>query len=268
MSPRILLRSQSPEWPAGIGNHNDMVGRCAMFHASDFFALRPRKSVSAKGPMKTLSSRAFYECEGRRLGSFQSIGMPVTQGNIFEFLDQRLRHRLLDRFPLRRILLRVVAMGASAFFQRSAIFATILEDFPYRANRVTLDDASPDGIRVEYDEPKEFHDRIREARVRLKAVFKPHKPWLLTATADNLNLSHPCGTCRFGNDPRTSVLDATNKVHGMDNLYVVDASFFPSSAAANPALTIGANALRVAEPIAEQIGKLKGQPMAEEVVLR
>jgi choline dehydrogenase-like flavoprotein len=259
MSPRILLQSQSEEWPAGIGNQNDMVGRCAMFHASDFFALRPRKSVAAKGPRKTLSSRALYECDGKRLGSFQSLGMPVTQGNIYEFLDQRLRHRLLDRFPLRRILLRVVAMGASIFFSRSAIFATIMEDFPYKANRVMLDDASPDRIRIEYDDPKEFHERIREARVRLKAVFRAHKPWLLTATADNLNLSHPCGTCRFGNDPQTSVLDPTNKVHGTENLYVVDASFFPSSSAGNPALTIGANALRVAEPIAQQIAKLKAR---------
>lgn len=266
MSPRILLQSQSPEWPSGIGNRNDMVGRCAMFHASDFFALRPRKSLAAKGPRKTLSSRALYECDGKRLGSFQSLGMPVTQGNIFEFLDQRLRHKLLDRFPLRRLVLRLAAMGSSIFFRHSAIFATIMEDFPYWTNQVTLDDASPSKIRVEYNEPKEFHDRIREARVRLKAVFRAHKPWLLTATADNLNLSHPCGTCRFGKDPQTSVLDPTNRVHGMENLYVVDASFFPSSSAGNPALTIGANALRVAEPIAQQIRKLKAQTAPAEAL--
>lgn len=258
-SPLILLRSQSPEWPAGIGNQHDMVGRCAMFHVSDFFALRPRKSLPARLPRKTLSSRAFYECDGKRLGGFQSIGMPVTQGNIYEFLDQRLRHKLLDRFPLRGLLLRLAAVGGSLLFRRSAIFATIVEDFPHRTNRVLLDGSAPGGIRIEYDQPSEFHGRICEMRARLRAAFKGHKPWLLTAAADNVNLSHPCGTCRFGTDPRSSVLDPTNKVHGMENLYTVDASFFPSSSAANPALTIAANALRVAEPIAQQIRKLRAQ---------
>ena len=60
-------------------------------------------------------------------------------------------------------------------------------------------------------------------------------------------LAHVCGTCRFGDDPQASVLDRNNRAHGIDNLYVVDASFFPSSAGTNPALTIAANALRVAD---------------------
>jgi choline dehydrogenase-like flavoprotein len=59
--------------------------------------------------------------------------------------------------------------------------------------------------------------------------------------------SHQCGTCRAGHDPATSVLDADCRAHDVENLHVVDASFFPSSAALNPGLTIAANALRVAE---------------------
>jgi choline dehydrogenase-like flavoprotein len=59
--------------------------------------------------------------------------------------------------------------------------------------------------------------------------------------------SHQCGTARFGHDPATSVLDTFCKAHDLDNLYIVDSSFFPSSAAMNPALTIAAQALRVAE---------------------
>jgi choline dehydrogenase-like flavoprotein len=58
--------------------------------------------------------------------------------------------------------------------------------------------------------------------------------------------AHQCGTLRFGDDPKTSVLDRNCKAHDLDNLYVADSSFFPSSAAVNPALTIMANALRVA----------------------
>jgi choline dehydrogenase-like flavoprotein len=64
-----------------------------------------------------------------------------------------------------------------------------------------------------------------------------------------LNIGHACGTCRFGNDARASVLDANNRAHGLSNLYVVDASFFPSSGGTNPSLTIAANALRVANVI-------------------
>ena len=64
-----------------------------------------------------------------------------------------------------------------------------------------------------------------------------------------LNGTHVCGTCRFGNDPRTSVLDRDNRVHDLDNLYVLDASFFPSSGSINPSLTIIANSLRASDKI-------------------
>ena len=64
---------------------------------------------------------------------------------------------------------------------------------------------------------------------------------------NNERIVHACGTCRFGSDPRDSVLNANNRAHGLSNLYVVDASFFPSSGGSNPALTIAANALRVAD---------------------
>jgi choline dehydrogenase-like flavoprotein len=62
-------------------------------------------------------------------------------------------------------------------------------------------------------------------------------------------VNHQCGTCRMGTDPADSVLDTACRAHDLDNLYVVDASFFPSSGATNPTLTIAANALRVADRI-------------------
>jgi choline dehydrogenase-like flavoprotein len=67
-------------------------------------------------------------------------------------------------------------------------------------------------------------------------------------------VAHQCGTVRFGTDPRTSVLDVDCKAHDVDNLYVVDASFFPSSSAVNPALTVMANALRVGDHLMERLG--------------
>ena len=65
--------------------------------------------------------------------------------------------------------------------------------------------------------------------------------------------SHQCGTMRFGDDPRASVLDRDCRVHELDNVYVADASFFPSSGAVNPTLTIIANALRVGDRILERL---------------
>ena len=66
--------------------------------------------------------------------------------------------------------------------------------------------------------------------------------------------AHQAGTLRFGTDPATSVLDVDCKAHELDNLYVTDASFFPSIGAVNPTLTIIANALRVADRIVERLG--------------
>jgi choline dehydrogenase-like flavoprotein len=70
---------------------------------------------------------------------------------------------------------------------------------------------------------------------------------------NNLNFGHTCGTCRFGEDPTTSVLNRDNRAHDVENLYVVDASFFPSSGGTNPSLTIAANALRAAEAMHRQL---------------
>jgi choline dehydrogenase-like flavoprotein len=79
-------------------------------------------------------------------------------------------------------------------------------------------------------------------------------------------VAHQNGTIRFGNDPRASALDRNCRAHEVDNLYVVDGSFFPSSGAVNPALTIMANALRVGDHLAERLGRATrtAQPVAQE----
>jgi choline dehydrogenase-like flavoprotein len=77
---------------------------------------------------------------------------------------------------------------------------------------------------------------------------------LYVGQTNSVNVAnHQCGTVRFGVDPATSALDLWCKAHDLDNLYVVDASFMPSSTASNPALTVIANALRVAEHLRERL---------------
>jgi len=87
---------------------------------------------------------------------------------------------------------------------------------------------------------------VAEARAMMRAAGYP---LVLTQRMGIATNSHQCGTLRFGHDPATSVLDPYCKAHDLENLYVVDGSFFPSSAATNPALTIAAQALRVADAL-------------------
>ena len=84
----------------------------------------------------------------------------------------------------------------------------------------------------------------------MKAAFRPNRAMFM-GYAPELNFAHPCGTLRFGDDPKTSVLDRDCRVHGLDNLYVTDSSFMPTSNGVNPSLTIAANALRVADAIVD-----------------
>jgi choline dehydrogenase-like flavoprotein len=250
-TPILLRNSTSPHWPQGLGNQNDLVGRCLMFHASDLIALWPRKRLSAAGVRKTLSFRKFYSVSGRKMGTFQSLGLPVSHGAIFDFLASWIDRHSPVKIPLARPFAWSLALVADSFFNQATVFATIIEDFPYRSNRVVADPGKPSGFYIEYVKSGELNERITAMRTLLKSVLAMHKPWVITGD-DNMNLGHPSGTCRFGTDPATSVLDSSNKVHGVENLYVVDASFFPSSSGANPALTVAANALRVADLVAER----------------
>jgi choline dehydrogenase-like flavoprotein len=250
-TPVLLMNSTSERWPRGIGNDNDLVGRGLMFHASDFVALWPRVKVDSAGPGKTLSSRAFYVVEGKKLGGLQSLGLRITSFTIHEFLSSRYGRYVPFRAPLVRVALKAVSRIIALCFRDAALFATIVEDFPYWENRV-FPDPSGGSISIKYERTKELTSRFSMMRRVLRSRLAYHRPFFLTGS-EILNFGHPCGTCRFGLDPTTSVLNSENQVHGISNLYVVDASFFPSSGGANPSLTVAANALRVAHRIAGQL---------------
>ena len=116
-------------------------------------------------------------------------------------------------------------------------------------------------MRFEYHYTAHLRERTRQYRSQLARTLKPHHRMMVLTGENNINYGHTCGTCRFGDDPRSSVLDRNNRAHGVENLYVVDASFFPSSGGTNPSLTIAANALRVAEAIAGQLAAgTRGSP--------
>jgi choline dehydrogenase-like flavoprotein len=169
-----------------------------------------------------------------------------------------LQHELRQGpIPLVGSLFALAKPLVQAYLQRvlsgGPIMASIMEDLPYRDNRVEVDPATGK-LNLYYTIHTQDQDRIAQMRSRLRRLFKPFRPMLLPQAENNERLAHVCGTCRFGTDPATSVLDPNNRAHGVDNLYIIDASFFPSSGGINPALTVAANALRVASFIAMGAG--------------
>ena len=106
------------------------------------------------------------------------------------------------------------------------------------------------GIGLAYRPGPETRARVRRLRRLMAAALRPKPFYRIKQAENNERLAHACGTCRMGTDPAVSVVDADCRAHGIDNLYLADGSVFPTSGAANPALTIAANALRVAEGIA------------------
>lgn len=246
LSPKLLLASRNEHWPHGIGNDYDQVGRHIMFHLMDMLAIWPAQKAIGSWPAKTLGLRDFYRHKGVRLGALQSMGIAADYGNVLFALRQKLQRSRWSGSRLLWHLLRVPAFIASRLLGSAAVFSTVVEDMPYPENRVMLDPDEPSGLRVEYRVSRELRDRATLMRRLLKERLSGLRSIYLNREVE-LNFGHPCGSCRFGTDPRTSVLDPDNRVHGMSNLYVVDASFMPSSGGTNPGLTIAANALRVAD---------------------
>jgi choline dehydrogenase-like flavoprotein len=131
---------------------------------------------------------------------------------------------------------------------RGTIFVCIIEDMPYLENRVLLDDSEADGIRIKYTIKDELRQRVAQFRQLLTERLKERRIVFLTQDVE-LNYGHPCGTCVMSDHPSTGVIDRNCRAYGIANLFIADASFMPTSAAANPSLTVAANALRVSGEI-------------------
>jgi len=254
-SPKILLRSRSAQWPRGLANGSDQVGRNLMFHGGHLYGAWARRRLNRNARQKkSLSVRDFYLYEGRRLGYVQSMGLDAGRGDVAAYLKDRLRRRGVRNELLLRVLVKVPAELGALVLGDAGVLAAMTEDDPHPENRVILDPAEPDGARFTYTISEDLRRRADE----LYTLFARHiKPWrLLRLTPElEMNYGHPCGTCRFGDDPATSVLNRDCRTHDLDNLYVVDASFMPRSGAVNPSLTIAANAMRVAPLIAAKLAR-------------
>jgi choline dehydrogenase-like flavoprotein len=245
-SAKLLLRSANEKHPNGLANGSDQLGRNYTFHNSQA-VLALSKEPNPTVFQKTLGVNDFYLASGELeypLGNIQMVGK--SQAQMYRG-EKPLETRLAPTRTLEEIAAHAVDFWLST------------EDLPRAENRVTLDREGR--VRLSYracnEVPKQqLFERLRSMLGHLgmqEHHLIPRHAYLKNEIPV-AGVAHQAGTCRFGEDPATSVLDVNCRAHELDNLYVVDTSFFPSIGAVNPALTAIANALRVGEHLRQRLG--------------
>jgi choline dehydrogenase-like flavoprotein len=240
-SAALLLRSASDKHPHGLANASGLVGRRYMAHLATMLeGVRWRKNGDEF--QKTLAINDFYLAGAHApypLGQIQSQGrthaiMAKITGDAWRYKGIEMRH-----IPL---------WAYEEWVSRATDWLAMTEDLPDPNNRVRI--AADGRIVLEYrPNNTRAHAELVEQLRRILARLGYWSPRVFAHSAGAKNTTHQCGTIVFGSDPRASVLDPFCRTHDVANLFVVDASFFPSSAAVNPGLTIAAQALRVADHI-------------------
>jgi choline dehydrogenase-like flavoprotein len=241
-SAALLLRSATDRHPAGLANGSGVVGRHYMGHINSVL-LAISKTPNPTVFQKTLAVNDFYFGDA-------DFAFPMGHLSFVGKLDALALSAGAPPF--------VPGMTLDIMAKHSLDFWLTSEDLPDPDNRVTLD---RDGnIVLSYTPNNEEGHRKLIARLEYLLQHLDMHPHLVPRNlfvGDRIPLAgvaHQNGTIRFGTDPRTSALDPLCKAHELGNLYVVDGSFFPSSGAVNPALTIMANALRVGDHLLERLG--------------
>lgn len=240
-SAALLLRSASDKHRGGLANSSDQVGRNYMRHVNGAMLGLSRR----RNPVifqKTLAMNDYYWGEEE---------FPFPMGHI----------QLLGKTD-RGIVGADAPFFAPGFVldqmaKHSIDWWLTAEDLPHPENRVTVgrDGAIHLSQRDRYHE--HFDRLVRRWKCELKKVdadgcFLPLS-FYLSKRIPTMGVAHQNGTCRFGEDPKTSVLNVFCQAHDVENLYVVDGSFFPSCGAVNPSLTIAANALRIGDHLRERL---------------
>jgi choline dehydrogenase-like flavoprotein len=245
-SALLLLRSANAAHPNGLANGSDQVGRNYMRHNQSVM-LAVSRVPNDTVFQKTLALSDFY---------FGTKDWPYPMGFI-QMCGKLHAANLRGEIPPR--LGRFISTPRLEGIARHTLdFWLSSEDLPDPDNRVTL--GGDGAVRLALT-PNNMEAHVQLSR-QLKAVMDATNTngafWDRSVYVSKAipieGVSHQVGTLRFGTDPRTSVLDTDCKAHEIDNMYVTDGSFFPSSAAVNPTLTIIANALRVADHLKDRLG--------------
>jgi choline dehydrogenase-like flavoprotein len=238
-SAKLLLESATDKHPNGLANGSDQVGRNFMFHDSQAVLALSREENPTVF-QKTLGLNDFYfgtDDFEYPLGNIQMVGK--SQAPMFRG-EKPVETRLAPRWSLERIARHAIDFWLST------------EDLPKPDNRVTVDGEGK--VTLSYSETnavtkKRLYDEVKSilGQLDMNPGHLVHRFAYMKNEIPVAGCAHQAGTCRFGSDPATSVLNTDCRAHELDNLYVVDTSCFPSIGAVNPALTAMANALRVGD---------------------
>jgi choline dehydrogenase-like flavoprotein len=238
-SAALLLRSANDRHPNGLANSSGMVGTRYMAHLATMMQGVGWR-VNGDEFQKTLAINDFY-LRGPNtpypLGQIQSQGR--TDALMAKVVGDGWRYKFIE---MRHIPLWAYEMWVS----RATDWLAMTEDLPRPENRVTIGADGRPKLSFRPNNQRAHAALVEELR-GLLARLGYWSPKIFAHATGAHNTTHQCGTLCFGTDPRTSVLDPFCRTHDVENLFVVDASFFPSSAAVNPGLTIIAQALRVAD---------------------
>jgi choline dehydrogenase-like flavoprotein len=243
---KLLLSSASDKHSNGLANGSDQVGRNYMFHDS-VAVLALSREENPTVFQKTLGLNDFYfgsDDFEYPLGNIQMVGKSVAQ----MFRGERPGEtKLAPEWTLARMARHAIDFWLST------------EDLPRPENRVTVDESGK--LTLSYTETnaeakKRLHAKLRSllGKLDMNPGHLIHRFAYMKSDIPVAGVAHQAGTCRFGADPATSVLDVNCRAHELDNLYVVDTSVFPSIGAVNPALTAMANSLRVGDHLLERLG--------------
>ena len=265
-SSHLLLLSKSARYPTGLANSSDQVGRNLMCHIlsqTNFEMAEPSNSIA--GPPGNIAIDDFHASDhAREFIRGAVIGeaiepMPINAAlKVGNYLgaDPATKGKRAWGKPLREYLSKFPFLGG---------MISIGEDLPQASNRIDLDPEHRDiaGIAV----PRITHKRhpndialgryFEQRQIDIALAGGAKKAWATDFSQYSTESGHLMGTCRMGNDPKTSVLNRWCRTHDVENLWVIDGSFFPTSGGYNPTLTIFANAYRVADYFIREVKRLE-----------
>ena len=244
-SAKLLLMSANDKHPNGLANGSDQVGRNYMFHNSQAVIAISREPNPTMF-QKTIALNDFY---------FGMDGFDYPMGNI-QMTGKSFGPMYRGEKPFETALVPLGLLGELA--RHTVDFWLTTEDLPDPENRVTVDKSG--NVTLSYTPNNQVpRQRLYDKLKSMLSHLGMHPDRLIPRDIymkidiPIAGCAHQAGTCRFGRDPKTSVLDVNCKAHELDNLYVVDTSFFVSIGAVNPSLTAIANAIRVGDHLLQRL---------------
>lgn len=255
-TPRLLLNSVSDRFPNGLANSSGLVGRNLMLHPWPFVRGYVEDEMDAdRGPMTVIWSKEFYETDRSR-GFVRGYTLQFSRAT--GIVNEAIQSSAAGVLPWGRDHHRIYRELADRRLQ----IGVACEDLPEEHNRVTLDPVLKDshGIpapRIDYTMSENTARMMDHGIARATEILEAAGARNIYTSRTLLNSpGHLLGTCRMGNDPARSVVNAWGRSHDVKNLFIVDGSIWVTSGGVNPTSTIQALALYIADQMKQRLATL------------